>query len=252
MTRNPNKKADFCKRFSITTSNWNRAGPEHGPRQRPKRLQLRFLSTFSPIAPLAHAKPAFVAVDNKLQSKSSAVGNLELLPTDVGDFPFMLNRNPMCSRIGLLAAAASLLAAAPALAQTESLYKLDTKCSIKGGEPQACVVEAVNEGNATLYRHSIGKKVKTIRVTDSPVRMSLWVENKKSWKNLDSAAARFSTNTICFNGRDLCVINPNYLNSVKEDRPDATAGRDLIKVQFGADGRIDLTCYDDGCKGVGK
>ena len=202
--------------------------------------------------PLAYAKSAFVAVDNKLQPKSSALGNLELLPTDVGDFSFMLNRNPMCSRIGLLAAAASLLAAAPALAQTETLYKLDTKCRIKGGEPQACVVEAVNEGNATLYRHSIGKKVKTIRVTDSPVRMSLWVESQKSWKNLDSAAARFSTNTICFNGRDLCVINPNYLNSIKEDRPDATAGRDLIKVQFGADGRIDLTCYDDGCKGIGK
>ena len=187
-----------------------------------------------------------------LQPKSSAVGNLELLPTDVGDFPFMLNRNPMCSRIGLLAAAASLLAAAPALAQTETLYKLDTKCSIKGGEPQPCVVEAVNEGNATLYRHTIGKNVETIRVTDSPVRMSLWVESQKSWKNLDSAAARFSTNTICFNGRDLCVINPNYLNSVKEEIPDATAGRDLIKVQFGADGRIHLTCYDDGCKGVGK
>ena len=191
-------------------------------------------------------------MEYKLQPKSSALGNLELLPTDVGEFPFMLYRNPMCSRIGLLATAASLLAAAPALAQTEALYKLDTKCSIKGGEPQACVVEAVNEGNATLYRHSIGKKVDTIRVTDSPVRMSLWVESKKSWKNLNSAAARFSTNTICFNGRDLCVINPNYLNSVKEDRPDATAGRDLVRVQFGADGRIDLTCYDDGCKGVGK
>lgn len=187
-----------------------------------------------------------------LQPKTPAVGNLGLLPTVVGDFPFMLNRNPICSRIGLLAAAVSLLAAAPALAQTETLYKLDTKCSIKGGEPRACVLEAVNEGNATLYRHSIGKRVETIRVTDSPVRMSLWVESQKSWKNLDSAAARFSTNTICFNGRDLCVINPNYLNSVKEDRPDATAGRDLVRVKFGADGRVDLTCYDDGCKGVGK
>jgi hypothetical protein len=211
-----------------------------------------FVYFFHQLHPLAYAKSAFVAVEYKLQPKSPALGSLELLPTDAGDFPFMLNRNPMCSRIGLLAAAASLLAAAPALAQTETLYKLDTKCRIKGGEPQACVVEAVNEGNATLYRHSIGKKVKTIRVTDSPVRMSLWVESQKSWKNLDSAAARFSTNTICFNGRDLCVINPNYLNSIKEDRPDATAGRDLIKVQFGADGRIDLTCYDDGCKGIGK
>ena len=82
--------------------------------------------------------------------------------------------------------------------------------------------------------------------------MSVWVDSTKTWKSLDSATALFSTNTVCFNGRDLCVIKPNYLNSVKEDRPDATAGRDLIKVQFDADGRIDLTCYDDGCKGVGK
>lgn len=252
MTRNLNKNAAFCKRFSITTSNCKLARPGHGPRAPQPACNCAFCLLFHQLHPLAHAKPAFVAVDYKLQPKSSALGNLELLPTDVGDFPFMLNRNPMCSRICLLAAAASLLAAAPALAQTETLYKLETKCSIKGGEPQACVVEAVNEGKATLYRHSIGKKVETIRVTDSPVRMSLWVESKKSWKNLDSAAARFSTNTICFNGRDLCVINPNYLNSVKEDRPDATAGRDLVRVQFGPDGRIDLTCYDDGCKGVGK
>ena len=183
----------------------------------------------------------------------------------------MVNRKILaswpCRRIGLLAAAATgiaangfavtglaatALAAAPALAQSGTLYKLDTKCSVKGGAPQACVIEAVNEGSATLYRHIIGKTVETIRVTDSPVRMSVWVESTKTWKNLDNAAARFSTNTICFNGRDLCAVNPNYLNSVREDRPDATAGRDLIKVQFGADGRINLTCYDDGCKGVGQ
>jgi hypothetical protein len=164
----------------------------------------------------------------------------------------MLNRNTLCSRIGLLAAAATAFAAAPVLAQSGTLYKLNTQCSVKGEAPQACVIEAVNEGNATLYRHIMGKTVETVRVTDAPVRMSIWVDSTKTWKNLDSAAARFSTNTICFNGRDLCAINPNYLNSVREDRPDATAGRDLVKVQFGADGRIDLTCYDDGCKGVGQ
>ncbi len=187
---------------------------------------------------------------------------MELFPTIVGEFFLMLNRKILGSRlshrIGLLAAAAAVLASAtsPALAEPQSqpatLYKLETKCSLKGAKPQACVVKAVNEDNATLYRHSIGKTVETIRVTDSPVRMSVWVDSTKSWKNLDSAAARFSTNTICFNGLDLCVVNPNYLNSVREDRPDATAGRDLIKVQFGADGRIDLTCYDNGCKGVGQ
>ena len=164
----------------------------------------------------------------------------------------MLNRNTLCSRISLLAAATTAFAAAPVLAQSGTLYKLNTQCSVKGEAPQACVIEAVNEGNATLYRHIMGKTVDTVRVTDAPVRMSIWVDSTKTWKNLDSAAARFSTNTICFNGRDLCAINPNYLNSVREDRPDATAGRDLVRVQFGADGRIDLTCYDDGCKGVGQ
>lgn len=170
-------------------------------------------------------------------------------------FSFMLKRITLGSRIGLLAGAAVTLASAQSLAQAApaaTLYKLDTTCSLNGGAPQTCVVEAVNEGTATLYRHIIGKSVQTIRVTDSPVRMSLWVDSSKSWQNLKSAAARFSSNTICFNGRELCAVNPNYLNSVREDRPDATAGRDLIKVKFGADGRIDLTCYDEGCKGVGQ
>lgn len=86
----------------------------------------------------------------------------------------MVNRKILpswpCRRIGLLAAAATglaatALAAAPALAQSDTLYKLDTKCSVKGGEPQACVIEAVNEGSATLYRHIIGK---TSRRSASP------------------------------------------------------------------------------------
>jgi len=193
---------------------------------------------------------------NSRLPKSLAVVNMKVFPTIAGDFLSMLNRNTLrsrlVSRIGLLAAGATAVASAPVLAQSAILYKLDTTCRVKGGEPQACVVEAVNEGNATLYRHIISRTVETIRVTDSPVRMSVWLENKKTWQNLNTAAARFSTNTICFNGLDLCVVNPNYLNSVREDRPDATAGRDLIRVKFGSDGRINLTCYDDGCKGVGQ
>jgi hypothetical protein len=44
------------------------------------------------------------------------------------------------------------------------------------------------------------------------------------------------------------VVNPNYLNSVRQDRAAAMASRDLVKVHFGADGRINATCYDDGCE----
>ena len=150
----------------------------------------------------------------------------------------------------LLAAAALLPMAGTARAADAALYSLNTRCSIEGGAPQPCVVEAVDAGTATLYRHKIGAVMMTVRISDRPVRMERWNGAKKTWQPLQEAAARFSTNTICFNGRDLCVVNPNYLNSVRQDRPDATAGRDLVMVRFDGTGRVNLTCYDDGCKEV--
>ena len=148
------------------------------------------------------------------------------------------------------ASAAVLLAAPPARAASETLYVLETTCSLRGGADQPCVVEAVNEDDATLYRHRIGKQEEVIRVSEQPVRMARWDATTKRWVALSSAGARFSTNTICFNGRDLCVVNANYLNSVREEKAEATAGRDLVRVKFDADGRINLTCYDEACEGV--
>jgi hypothetical protein len=52
---------------------------------------------------------------------------------------------------------------------------------------------------------------------------------------------------VCFNGTDLCVVNPNYLNSLRQEKGAALNGRDLLKVTFGSDGRINAYCYDDGC-----
>jgi hypothetical protein len=136
----------------------------------------------------------------------------------------------------------------------ETLYSLETRCSVAGGEPEPCVVEATKDAEGTTYRHTIGERPDTVsitvRITDAPVRMRVWDVAKNTWTPLSSAAARFSTNTICFNGRDLCAVNANYLNSVREERPDATAGRDLVQVRFDESGRVDLTCYDDGCKEV--
>ncbi|MCP9916603.1 hypothetical protein [Cyanobium sp. ATX 6F1] len=146
----------------------------------------------------------------------------------------------------LLLAAGVLLAAAPGRAET--LYKLDTRCSVASGAPQACSVEAINEGGATLYRHRIGTAITTIRITDKPLRMEIWQQDTKQWKFLQSASARFSTNTLCFNGRELCVVNPNYLNSVSQARSDLIAGRDLVKVHFDATGRTNASCYDEGCE----
>jgi hypothetical protein len=186
------------------------------------------------------------------------------LPLRIRDRSFMQFRNPTVPRIGLLAGTAAVISAAlvaglsagQAQAQgqgqvrRQSLYTLETSCSIKGGPAQPCVVEAVDEGDATIYTHRIGKQVQKIRISDAPVSMSLWDPTSKSWVVLKSAGARFSTNTICFNGRDLCVVNPNYLNSVREEKTEALAGRDLVGVKFSPDGRVSLTCYDEACEGV--
>jgi len=148
--------------------------------------------------------------------------------------------------------AAGTLLALPCAASAAAtvLYTLNTRCSVEGAAPQACTVEAVNEGATTLYRHRIGTVTMTVRITDNPVRMERWSGSTRSWQPLKEAAARFSTNTVCFNGRDLCVVNPNYLNSVRQDRPDAMAGRDLVMVRFDGTVRVNLSCYDEGCQGV--
>jgi hypothetical protein len=150
----------------------------------------------------------------------------------------------------LCAGAAMPLAALPSRAQSTTLYRLETTCTIRGGAPQDCVVEAIDEGDTTVYRHTIGSRVEVVRVSDPPLRMSILDAPTGRWRQVQSAGARFSTNTICYDDRDLCVINPNHLNSVREERVDSLEGRDLVGVRFGADGRVILTCYDEGCEGL--
>ncbi|MEB3255908.1 MAG: hypothetical protein VKJ05_05925 [Synechococcaceae cyanobacterium] len=151
---------------------------------------------------------------------------------------------------GSLAAAATVsllacLARLPAGA-AQTLYTLETRCSIQGAPPVACTVEALDNGTVTTYRHRIGERVETVRVSADPSRMEMWHPTSRSWRNLRDAEARFSTNTVCFNGRDLCVVNANYLNSLLEDRPDLR-GRDFVQAHFGPNGRVDVICYDTGC-----
>ena len=149
--------------------------------------------------------------------------------------------------LALLAAGIGCLLLASTPGRAETLYKLDTQCSLRQGRAVPCTVEATNEPGATVYRHRIGKVTELIRITDNPVRILLWNPGTKEWQNVSSAGARFSTNTVCFNARDLCVVNPNYLNSVREEWSESLSGRDLVKLHFAADGRLDASCYDDGC-----
>jgi hypothetical protein len=176
-------------------------------------------------------------------------------PTSQPDSVRPYSRPLALKQVGLGVAVATALLLAPQLtlagsARSEVLYKLTTKCSLNGGPALACEVEASNEQAATLYRHQIGATISTIRITDKPVTMSRWNQATKAWQPLSKAAARFSTNTICFNGSELCAVNPNYLNSVREQRPDVTAGRDLVELRFDQQGRINLSCFDSGCQEV--
>ena len=164
------------------------------------------------------------------------------------------DRRPRCPIPAVASCVAGLLLAFPSagLAQQDPsakvLYRLSTQCALQGAAPVPCTVEAVDSGAATLYRHRIGDRVETVRITAEPVTMAIWAHDARSWRPLRGASARFSTNTVCFNGKDLCVVNPNYLNSVREDRANTRLqGRDMVMVHFGSDGRVDASCYDDAC-----
>ncbi|MEB3303025.1 MAG: hypothetical protein VKK99_00365 [Cyanobacteriota bacterium] len=146
----------------------------------------------------------------------------------------------------LTGAALSLTLGSGGARGAEVLYSLETKCALKGAAPVACKVEAMNEEGSTLYRHTIGTTLHTLRISDQPSRFSLWDGGSKSWQTLRNATVLFSSNTLCLNDKDLCVVNPNYLNSLLQERPDFR-GRDLIRAHFGNNGRVDILCYDGGC-----
>jgi len=153
---------------------------------------------------------------------------------------------PLIAGTALVTAGLLLIDASPLHA--EPLYTLTTLCSVAGAPPSRCTVEAVDQGSVTLYRHRIGKQETVIGISEDPyVRMGRWNPATSSWQPLSSATARLSANTVCFNGTDLCVVNPNYLNSLRQEKGAVLNGRDLLKVTFGSDGRINAYCYDDGC-----
>lgn len=126
----------------------------------------------------------------------------------------------MAAGVAVGAATALAMGLLPEPAHAEVLYTLDTQCGLQKGAAQPCTVEAIEEDGATLYRHTIGARVELIRISEDPTRMSRWDPTSKSWTSRTSAGALLSSNTVCFNGRDLCVVNPNYLNSIVEEKPE--------------------------------
>ena len=139
-----------------------------------------------------------------------------------------------------------LLAAAPARA--ELLYRLETRCSLAGGPLQSCVVETSKDGDSTIYQHTIGRRTETIRFSEAPLRVSRRQLSTSQWQPVRLASLRFSSNSVCFDGRMLCVINPKLLERLRQGNPLQLEGRELVRVHFGRDGRIDASCFDEGCE----
>lgn len=141
------------------------------------------------------------------------------------------------------------LATLPVPADAATLYTLSTTCSLRGAAGVPCTVEAVDVGEATEYRHKVGGNTLTYRVFDDPyVRIEAMNPTTRRWMPVRNATIRFSKNELCFNDRAFCVVNPNYLNSVREEAGPAFAGRDLVGLAFGSTGRVEVACYDDGCR----
>jgi hypothetical protein len=156
------------------------------------------------------------------------------------------------SLVLLFGSALSAVAAiqSPVRADTEPIYSLTTTCSIGDRKPQPCQVEAVEVGDATEYRHRLGARTLSYRILEDPyVRIEGRKANGEAWASVRNAWINFSTNELCFNDRAFCVVNPTFLGDVKaEANGPAFEGRETVGLAFGAGGRVDIACFDNGCR----
>jgi len=136
---------------------------------------------------------------------------------------------------------------APAL-RAEELYQLNTTCSAGTSKRFACQVTAVNVDDTTEYRHSFGGRTVAYRVIDSPY---VRIEGQKSagapWSSVKNATINFKTQELCFNSRAFCVNNPTFLADVLVNGGNAIQGRTQVGMVFGSNGRVDVSCFDNGC-----
>lgn len=147
-----------------------------------------------------------------------------------------------------LGGASCLAEAASEPPQTTLLYTLNTTCTLRRAAAVPCVVQAVDVGEATEYRHRIGKSTFTYRVFDEPyVRIEGLNPNTRQWAPARNATIHLGHNELCFNDQALCVVNPNYLNSVREAAGTTFVGRERMGLAFGRQGRVEVVCFDKGC-----
>lgn len=149
--------------------------------------------------------------------------------------------------LGAALTAALALATPAADAQSKEsysrLYVMQTNCSVRGN-PQRCQVEAFDGKTATVYRTTIDGVRTSYRLVDTPGQRGaqLWSNDSRSWVALNTLRLDFDTRTLCINGDELCVENPNYFASLRQQYPDLRS--DLIVARFNAKtAQLSAICY---------
>jgi hypothetical protein len=150
----------------------------------------------------------------------------------------------------LLAAALGLGVVLPSRpADAQQVYLLTTTCSSAASKSVPCTVEAVNVDDTTEYRHQVAGREVAYRVIEDPY---VRIEGRKSpdapWVTVKNAWIDFSTNELCFNNKAFCVVNPTFLADVKADGGRAFEGREQVGLVFNDKGRVDVACFDNGCR----
>ena len=130
----------------------------------------------------------------------------------------------------------------------EELYVLDTTCSTPTSPNFSCQVKAIDVDDTTEYRHRFGSRTVSYRVMEDPyVRIEGRASNSAPWTSVKNASINFKTEELCFNSKAFCVNNPTFLADVLTQGGDAIQGRTRLGMAFADNGRVDVSCFDNGC-----
>ena len=130
----------------------------------------------------------------------------------------------------------------------EELYVLDTTCSTPTSPNFSCQVKAIDVDDTTEYRHRFGSRTVSYRVIEDPyVRIEGQASPGAPWTSVKNASINFKTEELCFNSKAFCVNNPTFLADVLTQGGDAIQGRTRLGMAFAGNGRVDVSCFDNGC-----
>lgn len=130
----------------------------------------------------------------------------------------------------------------------EELYLINTTCSTPISPNVSCQVQAIDVDDSTEYHHRFGSRTVSYRVMEDPyVRIERRASKSAPWTSVNNASINFKTEELCFNSKAFCVNNPTFLADVLTQGGDAIQGRTRIGMAFAGNGRVDVTCFDNGC-----